>query len=1393
MRTKLTSILIVSAMLLMAFSINIDMNAHGAFINTLSGNGLNPNFIPLDTEWNTEGTMAVVVGQDVTNGPNAYMYWPHNDTYFPISNYVPGQILMGVDCYSEPVYNNTQSAPASTVLLVDADCANDGLVTLYDDPLVNQGYSVTIWDVYGTNGPAEGKPQDTDMSSYDLVVWIPSRDTQGPPVYSGGETFDSTDQNEVGNYLDGGGNFFLSNIYWSSYLPFAMPYSLGEFTYDYLGLSGISNTGSNRENAVMGNTGDSQFDGFGTAYLDWNLGNWGGTNPFQSDEPTVGNGEICAYIGWDMPPLDWGNGGVKYDAGTFKSMFMGFPVETLQPADADDFWARVGDFFELSGGGDLTNFAMLNPSQDNTIYEEDTSYSNGAGQYIFTGMNSGSDIRRALVQFDLEGSLPEGSTLTGAALYLYCSWSEMPGNEAVSLHALQEDWGEGISDANPNEEYGTSAAIGDATWNHRYYSSTFWASPGGEYDPSSSAITTVGVAGSYYVWTSAQMKTDVQNWIDNPEQNNGWMVRGNEGMMETAKGFSSVNNSDSSTIPILVLEYTNPFTQEVVIESDRDNGMFSEDPDQSNGAGEAMRAGANSVDDVRRGLIHFDVAGNVPADSIISYSDLQMTCRRDADGSSRTYTLQRMTNDWGEGISDDGGFTASGNAEAEDATWDYNFYSYSNWGTPGGDFDPTIVSSQIVTSSGQDYTWSFTSEMQSNIQSWLDDDSTNYGWLVRGDETLDGVSKAKHFYTREYSVAEDRPQLTIRYTPDTLPDPIGYNDTFWLCGDDAGGGMTCVYKVVPDVSLSLVNMGKTVAQPLTSIACDDDGNPLAVGHNQANMFYYDITATTWYDVGGTMLTDCDFEGVDYNPNDGRFYVAGYNGNWAWPVVYYTDPGPLNNGTSSAYYYQSTDLTSDCYLYSIAWNELYDYGLAVGEEGHILKVWPFDHNGDGTMMYEDISINFGDYYYDVSWDTDGWDEAGIVGSDSMGWDGLYYRYYQSNPEIILGHDSNDGSYYRACAMKPPSSPKWLFIPTSSGGVKANIQALDQSSTVSASSLFPNIYWAGLNDTAMNSKNNMMINPDSDFYITFEANYSGGWNQIQADIHIWYDDGWTGTNSQYPAETPNNRNWAINLTYDPNAGSYVVNYPSTPVLEATIGAYSDTIVSAHPDPTQSIHRVELPIHFGGQMFAADGSGSMGAGPDYHTDPNIALDRGNTWDFNVTLYDSASIAKKNSTYGEFGVNQAISISIAGNPSGDAPPGSNGVYLGSNVITYSTNTNYWVNMSIPDLDKAGGGSSIPASNLQVQNTNGLSTLPSASEIGAQTYFSGADQKLCVWGISGPAVPLASPGNGTTAHGPWGSNYNNYGDPGGTTSIDWYIDLPSSLQSGIYTATITYSIETQG
>ena len=55
---------------------------------------------------------------------------------------------------------------------------------------------------------------------------------------------------------------------------------------------------------------------------------------------------------------------------------------------------------------------------------------------------------------------------------------------------------------------------------------------------SASASQSVNALGSYS-WTSSQMISDVQNWLDNPATNYGWILLGNESVGQTAKQFAS--------------------------------------------------------------------------------------------------------------------------------------------------------------------------------------------------------------------------------------------------------------------------------------------------------------------------------------------------------------------------------------------------------------------------------------------------------------------------------------------------------------------------------------------------------------------------------------------------------------------------------------------------------------------------------------------------------------------------------------------------------------------------------------------------------------------------------------------------------------------------------------
>jgi hypothetical protein len=105
-------------------------------------------------------------------------------------------------------------------------------------------------------------------------------------------------------------------------------------------------------------------------------------------------------------------------------------------------------------------------------------------------------------------------------------------------------------------------------------------------------------------------------------------------------------------------------------------------------------------------------------------------------------------------------------ATPNDATWRHRFFDTVFWTTQGGDFSATVSASQSVGGVGQ-YTWS-SPQMIADVQSWVNNPASNFGWLVLGDEST--IATAKRFDTRE---SASPPVLTIQYIsgPRVLPTP----------------------------------------------------------------------------------------------------------------------------------------------------------------------------------------------------------------------------------------------------------------------------------------------------------------------------------------------------------------------------------------------------------------------------------------------------------------------------------------------------------------------------------------------------------------------------------------------------------------------------------------------
>jgi hypothetical protein len=167
--------------------------------------------------------------------------------------------------------------------------------------------------------------------------------------------------------------------------------------------------------------------------------------------------------------------------------------------------------------------------------------------------NSGA-VHRAVIAFDISGRAPPGSRITTVTLSLNLSRT-VSGPEKVHLHRLLADWGEGTSDAPANEGGGIAATPGDATWLHRFYFQETWKTAGGDFSEAASAESEVAGTGEYNWGSTPQMVADVQDWLDRPASNFGWLLRGNESKTQAAKRFDSSENDNEASRPMLKVEY----------------------------------------------------------------------------------------------------------------------------------------------------------------------------------------------------------------------------------------------------------------------------------------------------------------------------------------------------------------------------------------------------------------------------------------------------------------------------------------------------------------------------------------------------------------------------------------------------------------------------------------------------------------------------------------------------------------------------------------------------------------------------------------------------------------------------------------------------------------------
>lgn len=203
-----------------------------------------------------------------------------------------------------------------------------------------------------------------------------------------------------------------------------------------------------------------------------------------------------------------------------------------------------------------------------------------------------------------------------------------------------------------------------------------------------------------------------------------------------------------------------------------DTSLFENHPDSNLGA-TTLVAGTNQQYSRSRALFRFDLSA-LPAAATITqvHVNLNVTRRPDPDQHSgpvdSDFSLFRLLTDWGEGL---GGEVTGSNAQPGDATWNERHFNSASWATPGGLIGTDYANDPSATTSVGgigSYVWGSSTELISDVQSWLDDPATNFGFILVC-QTEGTAGTGRRFAAREQpGGGVPAPQLELTYS---VPEP----------------------------------------------------------------------------------------------------------------------------------------------------------------------------------------------------------------------------------------------------------------------------------------------------------------------------------------------------------------------------------------------------------------------------------------------------------------------------------------------------------------------------------------------------------------------------------------------------------------------------------------------
>jgi hypothetical protein len=168
---------------------------------------------------------------------------------------------------------------------------------------------------------------------------------------------------------------------------------------------------------------------------------------------------------------------------------------------------------------------------------------------------------------------------------------------------------------------------------------------------------------------------------------------------------------------------------------------------------------------VRRALFRFDLTALPPGSQVLEARVEAFMIRL---REPQALALHRISAAWGEGPSNGGDAGVGAAAGTGDCTWTHRFWPSQTWAQRGGDFTASASASTTVSGWPAPVTWSSTTSLVGDVQTWVDAPATNHGWMMIGTES--GTQNATRLASRQNATPAARPRLVMRWLPPSLTD-----------------------------------------------------------------------------------------------------------------------------------------------------------------------------------------------------------------------------------------------------------------------------------------------------------------------------------------------------------------------------------------------------------------------------------------------------------------------------------------------------------------------------------------------------------------------------------------------------------------------------------------------